>query len=105
VYLGTSATIASNGTAILSSGNMAMNSTNQNWFIDVYLTYDSQSKVIGGVFQGYSGSSTGILALTVITETSTGSFSDAAEGQGFTITATCGGTSSHVLTCAEIIPE
>jgi|SRR5271166_4136247 len=103
LYLGTSSTIANNGTAFLSSGNIAMNSTNQNWFLNVELTYDTQSKQIGGIFYGFGAA--GLIDLTAITMTSTGSFSDTAEGQGITITATCAGTSSHVVTCFELIPD
>jgi hypothetical protein len=104
LYLGTSSTIANNGTAFIST-TVAMNSTNQNWFLDVYLIFDTQSKQIGGYFIGYAGLSTGVIAQTAITGTSMGSFSDSAEGQGITITGTCAGTSSHVVTTAEIIPE
>jgi hypothetical protein len=104
LYLGTSATIASNGTAFIST-TVAMNSTNQNWFFDVYLNYDTQSNQVGGYYVGYAGLSTGIIDITAITSTSMGSFSDIAENQGITITGTCAGMSSHIVTCAEIIPE
>lgn len=104
LYLGTSSTIANNGTAFIST-TVAMNSTNQNWFLDIYLNFDTQSKQVGGYFIGYAGLSTGVIAQTAITSTSMGSFSDSAEGQGFTITGTCAGTSSHTVTCFEIIPD
>jgi hypothetical protein len=105
-YLGTSTTIASNGTAFASITTASFGSTNQNFFVDFYLIYDSVSTTIAGYFIG-SACNTNIAA-TAITATSTGTFSDSAENQGVTITAifnSTNATNNLFVTTAETIPE
>jgi hypothetical protein len=106
LYLGTSATLANNGTAILSTGAMALASGSQNFFVDVLMNYDTVSQKIQGIFFG-QGVNT-LIALTALTATSLGSISDVAEGQGFTLTALFGSTNATnacVIDTFELIPE
>jgi hypothetical protein len=105
-YLGTSSTIASNGTAFASITTASFGSTNQNFFLDFYLIYDSVSTGITGYFIGSACNT--VVAQTAITTTSTLAFSDSAENQGITMTAifnSTNATNNLVVTCAEIIPE
>lgn len=106
LYFGTSSTIANNGTAVFSITTASFGSTNQNFFVDVNLIYDSVSKSFAGYFIG-SACNTNIAA-TAITQTSVTTVSDSAEGQGFTLTAIFNSTNSTnnlFVTTAEIIPE
>ena len=106
VYFGTSSTIASNGTAMVSVTTASFASTNQNFFLDTYLIYDSVSTSFAGYTIG-SAVNTNV-AQTAITQTSVTTVSDVAEGQGFTLTAIFNSTNSSnnlVVTTFEIIPE
>jgi hypothetical protein len=92
MYLGTSTTIANNGTAIFDITTASLASTNQNFFIKVEFIYDSVSKKIQGCYHGLQVNT--VIALAAVTATSLGSFSDLAEGQGFTLTALFGSTNA-----------
>lgn len=106
LYFGTSTTISSNGTAIVAPTTASLASTNQNFFLDVHLIYDSVSTSFGGYFIG-SAVNTNIAA-TAITQTSVTAVSDVAEGQGFSLTAIFNSTNASnnlVVTTFELIPE
>jgi hypothetical protein len=81
-------------------------STNQNFAVDVFLTYDSVSKSFGGIYFGQACNT--LIDLTAITQTSVTSVSDVSEGQGFNLTAifnSTNATNNLVVTTFEIIPE
>jgi hypothetical protein len=107
LYFGTSTTISSNGTAMFSITTASLASTNQNFFIDVWLVYDSVSGSFGGNFFGSAVNT--LIDLTAITQTSVASgIADSAEGQGFTLTAIFNSTNASnnlFVTTAELIPE
>lgn len=101
VYFGISTTIGSN-TQIATSGNIAMASTAQNWYIDFIMQYDTSSNKVQGEFYGQGANA--LIARAALSNALT-SFSDVAEGQGFTVTATCAGTSSHTVDQFEMYPD
>jgi hypothetical protein len=106
MYLGTSTTIANNGTALFSITTASLGSTNQNFFLDLVLMYDSVSQSIAGYYVGQACNT--LIDLTAITQTSLTTFSDVAENQGFTLTAIFNSTNASnnlIVTTAEIIPE
>ena len=106
LYLGTSTTIASNGTAVISTTTSSFASTNQNFFVKTEFIYDSVSGLIQGCFHGLQVNT--VIALTNVTATSLGSFSDSAEGQGFTLTGifnSSNASNNLVITTFELIPR
>jgi hypothetical protein len=107
LYFGTSTTISSNGTALVAPTTASFGSTNQNFFLNVELIYDSVSGSIAGIFYGQAANT--LIDLTAITQTSVASgISDTAEGQGFTLTAIFNSTNASnnlVITTFELIPD
>lgn len=106
LYFGTSTTIASNGTAMISATTASFASTNQNFFLNVELIYDSVSKSFAGVYYGQAANT--LIDLTAITQTSVTTVSDVAEGQGFSLTGIFNSTNASnnlVVTTFEIIPD
>jgi hypothetical protein len=92
MYLGTSTTIASNGTAVIGPQFASLASGSHNFFITIDMSYDTVSKIIEGIYYGQAVST--LINLTAITTTSTGSFSDLSESQGFTLTAIFGSSNA-----------
>ena len=107
LYFGTSTTIATNGTALISITTASLASTNQNFFLDVQLIFDSVSGSFGGYYVGSAVNT--LIDLTAITQTSVASgIADSAEGQGFNLTAIFNSTNASnnlFVTAFEIIPE
>jgi len=106
LYFGTSTTISSNGTAMFSITTASLASTNQNFFVDVNLIYDSVSTSFGGYYIG-SAVNTNISA-TAITQTSVTAVSASSEAQGWNLTAifnTTNASNNLVVTTFEIVPD
>lgn len=106
LYLGTSTTIATNGTALFNITTASFASGSHTFAIDVLLKLDTVGNIIEGIYFGQAVNT--LIALTAITSTSTGSFSDTSETQAFNLTAIFNSTNASntlVVDTFELIPE
>ena len=104
VYFGVSTTIGSN-TKIATTAATAMASANHNFLIDVTMNYDTASNKVQGQYGGNIAN--GLITAAGLTNVLT-SFSDVAEGQGFTVTGLFGSTNASnqaIIDTFELIPD
>jgi|ERR1700690_1247137 len=86
------ATVASNGTAFMATSATSLASTNQNFFLEATLMYDSTSKTITGYYMGSIANT--LIVLTAVTATSLVSVDPVSENQFFSLSVLFGTTSA-----------
>ena len=87
-----STTVASNGTAFMATSATSLASTNQNFFLEATLMYDSVSQTITGYYMGSIANT--LIVLTAVTATSLVSVSPTSENQFFSLSVLFGTTSA-----------